>query len=44
MSVDDIDKTTIEKMQEILQKPWKKHGKMTLFNECIEVLREAKLA
>ena len=44
MSVDGIDKATMEKMQEILKKPWHKHGKTTLFNEGIEVLREAKLA
>ena len=44
MSVDGISPETMEKMQEIIKKPWQTHGKMTLFNECIEVLREAKLA
>ena len=44
MSVEGISPETMEKMQEIIKKPWQTHGKMTLFNECIEVLREAKLA
>ena len=44
MSVEGIGQQTMDQMAVALKKPWQKHGKMSLFNECIEILREAKLA